>query len=393
MKSKIINVTAPLHLIGAFVRGDKDVALPVDIVQTVGDSPIDVMSQQAVSKAISEGILFETYNRDEIDQKDRDILKLSEQYTNETVTEAGELTKEYIDTQDDKYLDEYRTYAHEQDLYFKDLTIKEAKDYADDIVTNIRLFSIKGRVDTIDDLPLEGNRAFDMYLVGPVGAKQYDEYYWLTTVTPNKWEIFGTMFNEALLENFYTKLEVDEKLTTTNGKVSALETGKVDKIPGKGLSTNDFTAENKTLLSSFTKQDIDEMLLVNSTEEARKANEIVRETNEAARKADTAEAIRETMEVAEHPTYIDSDYFVVKWDRINNVYVKTDINVRGPQGIQGVQGVQGEQGEQGIQGEKGGISYATFAINVETGMLEMYTDENYAGAKFALEDGKLTVTI
>lgn len=40
------------------------------------------------------------------------------------------------------------------------------------------VFSIKGQVPTVDDLPASGNKAGDLYLVGPKGDGSYDEYYY-----------------------------------------------------------------------------------------------------------------------------------------------------------------------------------------------------------------------
>lgn len=72
---------------------------------------------------------------------------------------------------------------------------------------------------------------------------------------------------------------------------------------------------------------------------------------------------------------------------------------RGPQGIQGIQGEKGERGpqgakgEQGPQGEKGGVCFATFAVSPETGLLTMYTPDEYDGPEFRLENGRLEVVI
>lgn len=46
------------------------------------------------------------------------------------------------------------------------------------------------------------------------------------------------------LSNYYTKSETDTKLNT-----------KVDKVSGKGLSTNDFTSAEKNKLASLTNYD------------------------------------------------------------------------------------------------------------------------------------------
>lgn len=46
------------------------------------------------------------------------------------------------------------------------------------------------------------------------------------------------------LSNYYNKTEVDSKLAT-----------KVDKVTGKGLSTNDYTSAEKTKLAGLTNYD------------------------------------------------------------------------------------------------------------------------------------------
>ena len=46
------------------------------------------------------------------------------------------------------------------------------------------------------------------------------------------------------LSNYYNKTEVDSKLVT-----------KVDKVTGKGLSTNDYTTSEKTKLAGLTNYD------------------------------------------------------------------------------------------------------------------------------------------
>ena len=42
-----------------------------------------------------------------------------------------------------------------------------------------KVFSIKGEVPSIDDLPTSGNTNGDVYLVGPDSQGSYDEYFWL----------------------------------------------------------------------------------------------------------------------------------------------------------------------------------------------------------------------
>lgn len=50
-------------------------------------------------------------------------------------------------------------------------------------------FSIKGNLFSYDDLPLEGNKNGDVYLVGPKLDGSYDEYYWSSL---ERWESMGS---------------------------------------------------------------------------------------------------------------------------------------------------------------------------------------------------------
>lgn len=49
--------------------------------------------------------------------------------------------------------------------------------------------------------------------------------------------------------------------------------------------------------------------------------------------------------------------------------------------------------EKGEKGDKGNTMYATFGFDPSTGELAMYTDEEYAGPSFELDNGVLSVTI
>lgn len=75
---------------------------------------------------------------------------------------------------------------------------------------------------------------------------------------------------------------------------------------------------------------------------------------------EAAAATQSALDTAQHPTYIGEDNYVYTWDKENQVYVKTDIYVKGDQGIQGEQGIQGIQGIQGETGDAFSI-YKTYA--------------------------------
>lgn len=56
------------------------------------------------------------------------------------------------------------------------------------------VIKIKGRVDTLQDLPMSGNLDGDAYLVGPEGADSYPEYFWYL----DHWEFMGTTATELI---------------------------------------------------------------------------------------------------------------------------------------------------------------------------------------------------
>ena len=101
------------------------------------------------------------------------------------------------------------------------------------------LFRFKGRVDTVNDLPASDNQQGDVYLVGAEGSGEFAEYYWTGTF----FDYIGKTTSIDLTE-YYKKSEVDNLLNN-----------KVDKVEGKGLSTEDFTTELKNRLNSLENYD------------------------------------------------------------------------------------------------------------------------------------------
>ena len=95
------------------------------------------------------------------------------------------------------------------------------------------VYKYKGTVATYADLPSTSLTIGDVYNVESTG----DNYAWTGTT----WDKLG---GEIDLSEYYTKAQVD----------SALE-NKVDKVTGKGLSTNDFTNADKTKLNSLENYD------------------------------------------------------------------------------------------------------------------------------------------
>ena len=107
------------------------------------------------------------------------------------------------------------------------------KEETNELVSKIPKFAIE----VVTVLPTEDISTTTVYL--KTGAKSdpdniYDEYIYVNS----KWELLGTQKIE--LTNFYTKEEADGLLN-----------GKVDKVSGKGLSTNDYTTAEKNKLAGI----------------------------------------------------------------------------------------------------------------------------------------------
>lgn len=85
----------------------------------------------------------------------------------------------------------------------------------------------------VDTLPEEGQQG-KIYLLKKTGTTDRDEYIWVN----DAWELIGDTAVD--MSNYYTKTETDNRLDT-----------KVDKVTGKGLSTNDYTTAEKTKLQGI----------------------------------------------------------------------------------------------------------------------------------------------
>ena len=131
-----------------------------------------------------------------------------------------------------------------------DLSDYATKDYVDTGISSAisalgTVFVVKGRVDSVDALPNTDNKSGDVYLVGAQDADNFAEYYW----TGILWDFMGQT-TEVDLSNYYTKDAVYNKTEVDN-----LLAAKVDKVEGKGLSTEDFTTELKNKLDGLENYD------------------------------------------------------------------------------------------------------------------------------------------
>lgn len=108
--------------------------------------------------------------------------------------------------------------------------------------TQAEVNSLIGAISTIDiqvveELPTTDISTTTIYLV-PIETSEennvYEEYIYVN----NSWELIGT--TQVDLSDYYTKTQVDDLLDD-----------KVDKVAGKGLSTEDFTTAEKSKLAGI----------------------------------------------------------------------------------------------------------------------------------------------
>lgn len=93
----------------------------------------------------------------------------------------------------------------------------------------------KGNPNTIYMVPNESSRANDVY----------DEYIWMVTTEKTGWEFLGNKHVEVDLTGYYNKTQVDKAIEDSEARSTAAIALKVDKVDGKQLSTNDYTAAEK----------------------------------------------------------------------------------------------------------------------------------------------------
>ena len=121
-------------------------------------------------------------------------------------------------------------------LNVKDVKVNGTSVVDENGIANIT-GSIHGIFEFVEELPETGESNI-IYLVPSetTGVQNiYDEYIWTEDDT---WELIGS--TEMDLSNYYTKTETDTLLGD-----------KVDKVSGKGLSTNDYTTNEKNKLSGI----------------------------------------------------------------------------------------------------------------------------------------------
>lgn len=139
----------------------------------------------------------------------------TEDYTSEEKTKLAGLIN-YNDTEIKTSLN---SKANSADVY--------TKSEVDNKVSSI--YKYKGSVANKESLPTENLTIGDVYNLEDTGMN--------VAYTGEKWDELGSTIN---LNNYYTKTETTTELTK-----------KVDKVEGKGLSTNDFTDDLNTKLAGI----------------------------------------------------------------------------------------------------------------------------------------------
>lgn len=130
---------------------------------------------------------------------------------------------------------EVTTHTHDTRYYTKDQTDANIKVVSDDLANNYynksqvdskftSVYIFKGSVDTVEDLPTEGNVIGDVWNV----RKNDTNYAW----TSEGWDALGGTFDG------YSQAQADARF--------------VQKEEGKGLSTNDYTNADKTKVTNLT---------------------------------------------------------------------------------------------------------------------------------------------
>ena len=100
-------------------------------------------------------------------------------------------------------------------------------------------------VEIVETLPTEGISTTTIYLVNVSGTSNYNQWMYINSA----WANIGN--TSVDLSNYYTK-----------GQADTLLDSKVDKVLGKGLSTNDFSNAYKDMLDNYT---VDSVLNSHST--------------------------------------------------------------------------------------------------------------------------------
>ena len=130
-------------------------------------------------------------------------------------------------TNDQGFID--NTVNNLTNYYLKTQTYTQAE--VNDLVSQLTSLS----VEIVEELPTTDISTTTIYLVNVSGTNNYNQWMYIN----NAWANLGS--TSVDLTNYYTKAQTNTLLDS-----------KVDKILGKGLSTNDFTDAYKDMLDNYT---------------------------------------------------------------------------------------------------------------------------------------------
>lgn len=130
-------------------------------------------------------------------------------------------------TNDQGFID--NTVNNLTNYYLKTQTYTQAE--VDTLISHLTSLT----VEIVETLPTDNISTSTIYLVNVVGTTNYEQWMYIN----NTWSNIGN--TSVDLSNYYTKAQTD-----------ALLLDKVDKVTGKGLSTNDFTDAYKGILDNYT---------------------------------------------------------------------------------------------------------------------------------------------
>lgn len=140
-------------------------------------------------------------------------------------------------TNDESFID--NTVNNLTNYYLKTQTYTQTE--VNDLISQLTSLS----VDIVEELPTTDISTTTIYLINVSGTNNYNQWMYIN----NAWANIGS--TSVDLSNYYTK-----------GQADTLLDSKVDKVLGKGLSTNDFTNAYKDKLDNYT---VDSVLNSTST--------------------------------------------------------------------------------------------------------------------------------
>lgn len=140
-------------------------------------------------------------------------------------------------TNDEDFID--NTVNNLTNYYLKTQTYTQTE--VNDLISHLASLS----VEIVETLPTEDISTTTIYLVNVPGTTNYAQWMYIN----NAWSNIGN--TSVDLSNYYTK-----------GQTDTLLDSKVDKVLGKGLSTNDFSNAYKDILDNYT---VDSVLDSSST--------------------------------------------------------------------------------------------------------------------------------